>query len=563
MAARLLSRARRFVALTLLAVIVSAGLAAASDEGELLSRIKSAAFDRDWPLVLADADRFIASFPHSPSLPRAYYYRAQALESLERGAQFETQEELKNECVVALLSFRIEVFNQLRKKVIVIVNVPIAFAELALESLRTTATSSRRSFPISRNCSKQSRPAVPRPSSRSTARTISSKSGSSEAAMSRRSRLRPPEVACGRELPAPQSPRARRFVALTLLAVIVSAGLAAASDECELLRRIKSDAFDDLWPQVLTASDQFIASYPRSQAQPYAYYFRAQALQSVKRYDEAILRAYDEFLRSEAIREDALLKRITEDALLKRITMARIQYGNRVRRHIGIILEGMDQEEPIRIHAAIEASRIDHRRATRKGIPILKDCARFETKEGVKAGCAAALLRLDPKQAQEGPPLNGESKCKLIKMEVFDKIQLKTTVTSLPLTFFGCSPLQYIPPEYYGEVTEERAALDSHDIRALELQMRALDLLDLVDCTSLHDAIRLGICPQTLADFDGEEESIRLGIECALESNAMRALDLLDLVDCSSLRDVIRLGICPQTLAELDGEEASIRLWIE
>ena len=58
-------------------------LAAGADEGELLRQIKSEVFDQQWDSVLASCDLFIAQFPRSATLPRAYYYKAQALEHLK------------------------------------------------------------------------------------------------------------------------------------------------------------------------------------------------------------------------------------------------------------------------------------------------------------------------------------------------------------------------------------------------------------------------------------------------------------------------------------------------
>ncbi|HET9481373.1 MAG TPA: hypothetical protein VFP98_06420, partial [Candidatus Polarisedimenticolia bacterium] len=45
-----------------------------------LRQIKNDVFDQRWDAVLGSCDRFISSFTSSTALPRAYYYRAQALE---------------------------------------------------------------------------------------------------------------------------------------------------------------------------------------------------------------------------------------------------------------------------------------------------------------------------------------------------------------------------------------------------------------------------------------------------------------------------------------------------
>jgi hypothetical protein len=66
-------------------MVVPAGgaFAGPGSEDELLRQIKSDVFEQKWDAVLAGCDQFIRSFTSSPSLPRAYYYRAQGLEHIK------------------------------------------------------------------------------------------------------------------------------------------------------------------------------------------------------------------------------------------------------------------------------------------------------------------------------------------------------------------------------------------------------------------------------------------------------------------------------------------------
>ena len=57
--------------------------ARSATEDELLVKIKNDVFEQRWDGVLAQCDEFIRSFSSSPSLPRAYYYRAQGLEHIK------------------------------------------------------------------------------------------------------------------------------------------------------------------------------------------------------------------------------------------------------------------------------------------------------------------------------------------------------------------------------------------------------------------------------------------------------------------------------------------------
>lgn len=292
--------------------------------------------------------------------------------------------------------------------------------------------------------------------------------------------------------------RVRRFAATLFLAVVVTAGLAVASDEGELLRRIKSDVFDRNWPQVLSECDEFISSFPRGQALPRAYYYRAQALESLKRNNEAIT-AYSDFLKRFPSETGAL----REDAKLKRITLARVQYQNKVTSSLGVILEGMDEEGSTQIYAAIEASKIDHIPTQKKATPILKDCAQFETQEELKNECVVGLLRIDPKLVPQGvgagagAPVAGQAK--LIRVEVFNKLQKKVVVRiNLPLAF--------------GELLLDSLDENYRNMIQQKIQQEHGAEFKMPDFKKLLEAIKTG-GPQTLVEIDNDEDSIKVWIE--------------------------------------------------
>lgn len=292
--------------------------------------------------------------------------------------------------------------------------------------------------------------------------------------------------------------RVRRFAAILFLAALVTAGFAVASDEGELLRQIKSDVFDRNWPQVLSECDEFIASFKSSQALPRAYYYRAQALESLKRNNDAIA-AYSEFLKRFPSETGAL----REDAKLKRITLARIQYQNGDKSHLGIILEGMDEEGSTQIYSAIEGSKIDHIPAQKKATPILKDCAQFETQNELKNECVVGLLRIDPKLVPQGTGtgagVSAAGQAKLIRVEVFNKLQKKVVVRiNLPLAF-GELLLDAID-ENYRKIIADKLSQE----HGTEFQMP--------DLKKLLEAIKTG-GPQTLVEIDNEEDSIKVWIE--------------------------------------------------
>lgn len=64
-------------------VLMAFFFAAGADEGELFRQIKNDVLDAKWDAVLEGCDQFISQFPRGQGLPRAYFYRAQALEHMK------------------------------------------------------------------------------------------------------------------------------------------------------------------------------------------------------------------------------------------------------------------------------------------------------------------------------------------------------------------------------------------------------------------------------------------------------------------------------------------------
>jgi len=288
------------------------------------------------------------------------------------------------------------------------------------------------------------------------------------------------------------------ITALAAIAAVADAVPGAAKDEGELLRLIKSDVFDRQWSQVLAECDEFIRNYPRSQALPRAYYYRAQALDSLKRLNEA-LEGYSEFLN----RFPAEAGAIREDALLKRITLSRTLYQTGATGHLWVILEGMDEKGNAQVYAAIESTKIDHAPAHKKAIPILKDCAQFETEQELRNECVVALLRVAPGEVPSGtttPPKRDGDQARLIKVEVFNKLQSKIVVkVNLPLAFAELL-LESLDDQY-------RQMIEQHLLKDVPEAPKSLP-----DLKKLFEEIRKG-GPQTIIEIDGEEERIRVWIE--------------------------------------------------
>ncbi len=295
------------------------------------------------------------------------------------------------------------------------------------------------------------------------------------------------------------SDRAARGLVLLIVSALVFPAIAAAADEGELLRRIKSDVFERRWPEVLRECDEFIGNFPKSRALPRAYYYRAQALESLKKSDEAI-EAYTDFLK----RFPAETGTLREDALLKRISLARLLYQRGETGNLWVILEGMDEKDTAQIYSAIESSKIDHGPAHRKAVPILKDCAQFETEQELKHECVVALLRVAPGEVPTGaassPPKREGDQARLIKVEVFNKLQGKMAVkVNLPLAFAELL-LESLDDQY-------RHIIEKELLKDVPEAPRSLP-----DLKKLFEAIREG-GPQTLVEIDGEQERIRVWIE--------------------------------------------------
>lgn len=291
--------------------------------------------------------------------------------------------------------------------------------------------------------------------------------------------------------------RSHRARAGPVLLVVLAGALllARAADEGTVLRKIKSDVFDQRWSDVLADCDEFIANFPRSHALPRAYYYRAQALESLHKSTEAI-KAYQVFLERFPTETGAL----HEDALLSRITLATSLYKKGDKSQTRIILEGMDLTGYPRIYSAVQASKIDHTAARRKAIGILKDCASNETDAEVKDECVVALLRIAPQEVPErragtAPEAGGHAK--LIRVEVFDKRQNKVTVrVNLPIAFAELA-LESLGQYYREQINKQLFPEGGSSMPDLE---------------KFWKAIKQG-GKQTLVEIDDEHERIKVWIE--------------------------------------------------
>jgi len=309
----------------------------------------------------------------------------------------------------------------------------------------------------------------------------------------------------------------RRRAGLALLAMALSAAamitmtLAApapapspdpAGDEGELLRQIKADVFDQKWDGVLASCSQFIGQYARSQDLSRVYYYKAQALEHVKGREEEAVAAYTDYLVKFPNETGAL----REDAMLSRISMATGLYLKGNKKHIGVILQGMDERGYPGIFAAIQASKIDHGPARAKALPILLKFAGTETDAEVKNECLLGVLRIDPQKAGQvqaqgvasaGPrpaPATGTGEpAKLIRVEVYDKLKKQVSVrVNMPLSFAELL-LDSLSQELQTEIADD-----------LKKKGIKLDLF--------WDSIKKG-GRQTIVEIDNDEQHIKVWIE--------------------------------------------------
>jgi len=303
-------------------------------------------------------------------------------------------------------------------------------------------------------------------------------------------------------MPRPRSAAVRAAIVFAQLLVMVAAitvaaitSARAAQDEGELLRQIKTDVFDQKWDGVLASCNQFIGQYTRSLDLPRVYYYKAQALEHGKGREEEAIAAYTDYVTRFPNETGAL----HEDAMLKRISLAAGLYLNSNKKHIGVILQGMDLKGYPGIFAAIQASKLDHGPARAKALPILLRCASTETDPEVKNECLLGVLRIDPqkagqvttpKEAVGGP---GAGTARLIRVEVFDKLKKQVAVrVNMPLSFAEIL-LDSLGDELQQEIGDE-------------LKKKGVQLNKLLESIKKSGA-------QTIIEIDNDEQHIKVWIE--------------------------------------------------
>lgn len=284
------------------------------------------------------------------------------------------------------------------------------------------------------------------------------------------------------------------------LAAAVAPWSPAASDamgEEDIVRQIKSDAFDEKWDAVLSDCEKMIAAFPSSPSLPWATFYRAKALQHMPGREEEALDAYTAF--NEKFPAETTLR---EDATLSRMSLARDLWLKGKRETIATLMKGLEEKGYPRIYAAIQISQLDHKPARSRALPVLQDCSKNEKDQEVRNECTIAILRIDPAQvpatkpeaAKPSPPgSTAAAEPKLIRLEVRAKGSDKVTVAvNLPIAFAEAL-LSSLSEFDHGQVAEE-------------LKKKQIDL------DNLWKSLK-GLGPQTLVQIETDEQNIRIWLE--------------------------------------------------
>jgi hypothetical protein len=267
--------------------------------------------------------------------------------------------------------------------------------------------------------------------------------------------------------------------------------------EEDLVRQIKSDAFDEKWDAVMTDCETMIAAFPSSQSLPWATFYRAKALQHIPGREQDALDAYTAFVGK--FPAETTLR---EDATLSRLGLARDLWLKGKRDTIAILMKGLEEKGYPGIYAAIQISQLDHKPAKSRALPVLKDCSANEKDQEVRNECTIAILRIDPSQVPDTKPApvkpvppgsTATSEPRLIRLEVRAKGSDKITVAvNLPIAFAEA-------------LLSSLSEFDQGQVAA-ELKKKHIDL------DNIWKSLK-GLGRQTLVQIETEEQNIRIWLE--------------------------------------------------
>jgi len=249
-----------------------------------------------------------------------------------------------------------------------------------------------------------------------------------------------------------------------LAVALVAGGAAAQASECETLPKLlKMDALDQRWGGVLEDADKLLACEPNGPNASQAAFYRARALDRLRRPGEAVA-AYQLFLQGNcaAAGEDSIL---CSDARVALLSLAGEQVSKGDASQLRILLDGLKGPDPYsRVFAGIQVSKLTGaKEAKAQALPVLVEGYRLEDDKAFRNEICLAIIRIDPSKCGGGTSGKGSSRPEpqWIKVRVFDcKNNVEKVKVNMPFSF-AQALLESLGPEVMTEIKKQGFDLDN------------------------------------------------------------------------------------------------------
>jgi len=235
--------------------------------------------------------------------------------------------------------------------------------------------------------------------------------------------------------------RGRRAViaSLGLVALMAGPGTSAqAGEDCAALaRQLKLGVLDQMWGGVLEDSEKMLAACSDGPQAETAGYYRARALDRLRRHDEA-LPAYRAFLDRYCVTGQSFL---CEDATVSLYSLAAELVRKGQAGKVQILLDGLRAGDFYsKIFAGIQIAKLPaNDTAKEKALPVLEEAYRLEDDADFRDEICLAIIQIDPTKCGGGPrggPGADGREPQWIKVRVWDcSEKVEKVKVNLPFSF--------------------------------------------------------------------------------------------------------------------------------
>lgn len=247
----------------------------------------------------------------------------------------------------------------------------------------------------------------------------------------------------------------RTHALIPVLLLLASSPAVRAADCSALARQLSSEVLDRRWGGALEVADLLLECDPRGPNAAKASFYRARALQQLRRLDDAFP-AYEEFLHDHCrVGNNPVL---CEDATVSLYTLAGDLVSKGESRYLRVLTDGLTTGEPYsRTFAAIQIAKLPkNEEAKQKAIDVLVEAYRLEEDPDFQNEICLAILKIDPSKCggRAGRPGNRQEP-QWIKVRVFDCARnVEKVKVNMPFSF-AKAVIESLGPEVLDAIRAE------------------------------------------------------------------------------------------------------------